>query len=137
MTEEERKEFEDVKAMFVAARDNARRLKDEVDDLKSQLERLHVDYQEAQEMLIDREEQITERESEIEEFRSTLAEGPEWGACRSGACEPSYLNSEGWCSPSCALGGKKGRLFEPQPQIPHIAGLGNFCICPACRRSAI
>jgi len=36
---------------------------------------------------------------------------PEWGNCRRG-CEPSYLDTEGFCSPSCAMGGQRGEYYS-------------------------
>lgn len=50
-------------------------------------------------------EQIEELLSSLES--DTEVPEPTWGNCKRG-CVPSYLNSEGYCSPQCALGNKRG-----------------------------
>jgi hypothetical protein len=52
-------------------------------------------------------ERIRQLEKEINDLE-TDALLP-WGPCRRG-CPPSYLDSEGYCSPACALGAPRGEF---------------------------
>jgi hypothetical protein len=51
---------------------------------------------------------------QISDLLCSLIEGPErlkpeWGNCKRG-CVPSYLDADGYCSPQCAQGGRRGAL---------------------------
>lgn len=59
-------------------------------------------------------EAIDDLHDTVEELLSDFEEAMEsqcvWGNCRRG-CHPSYLDSEGYCSPACHMGAPRGKYY--------------------------
>lgn len=59
---------------------------------------------------------VEELERENKRLRQELHEAmfvpaTSWGNCKRG-CPPAYLDDDGFCSPSCAKGGKRGQFYS-------------------------
>lgn len=52
-------------------------------------------------------DQINDLVKELEEAQEAKTIPAEWGNCKRG-CIPSYLNENGFCSPACERGQRRG-----------------------------
>lgn len=81
-----------------------------------QIDSLIKDYDKKEHDYVTQSKELSDLEDKKEDLEEILAncDTPEWGNCRRG-CDPSYLDSAGFCSPACAVGSPTKGQFYTSP----------------------